>query len=109
MGWKAFGDIAFYACAISTATFALLYLFFAPWWRSETGRNIMAVMGSVALAFVYFAWVIALGGVPHAFYPIRALLFCGIASAVSWRVWILVRRHIIPSLKGVKADVEDAR
>lgn len=109
MNWKIYGDIAFYACTASTAAFSLLYLFVAPWWRTETGRNIMAVMGSVTLAFGYFAWAIALGGVPIAFYPIRALLFTGIALAVSWRIWILVKHHIIKSLKGDKDELEQVR
>lgn len=109
MDWKLTGDIAFYACAISAATFVLLYLFFAPWWKTLAGRNIMAVMGSFAAAFIYFAWVISIGGVPPGFYPVRAVLFAGIATSITWRIWILLKHHIIRSLKGDKNELEDAR
>ena len=113
MGWKEFGDWAFLACAVVAVLFAVLYLFSAPWWTTPTGRNIMALMGSVALAFTYFAWVIQIGGVPYGFYPIRAMLFVGIATSIGWRVAILVKSHIIPSLtsgrRGERSNVEDSR
>lgn len=102
MSWKTIGDIAFYACTGVTVLFALLYLFFAPWWQTTTGRNIMAVMGSVALAFGYFTWVIALGGLPAGFYPVRALIFASIATAIGWRVWILIRHQVIPGFRSRK-------
>lgn len=99
MNWKTAGDIAFYACTVVTAIFALLYLFFAPWWKTMTGRNIMAVMGSVAVAFGYFTWVIARGGVPTGFYPMRAVIFAAIAVAIGWRVLILIRHQVIPGFR----------
>ena len=67
MSWRDVGDVAFYVAAGVTVTFALLYLLFAPWWKTVGGRNIMAVMGSVALAFAYFAWAIASKGIPAGF------------------------------------------
>jgi hypothetical protein len=103
VSWKEVGDVAFYAATGATVLFALLYLIFASWWKTLAGRNIMAVMGSVALAFGYFTWAIASDGVPVGFHPIRALLFAAIALSVSWRVWILIRVHIIPSFRDRKA------
>lgn len=97
MNWDLAGDIAFWAATVATVTFSLLYLVFAPWWKSVAGRNIMAVMGSVALAFGYFSWAIALGHVPPGFWPMRALLFMGIALAVMWRIVIFIRHQIIRS------------
>lgn len=113
MTWKLFGDIAFYVCTGVTVLFALMYLIFAPWWKTMGGRNIMAVMGSVALMFGYFAWAIARGGIPPALHPIRAFLFSAIALSIGWRVLILIRHHILRSLrtskKGNHHDLEDAR
>lgn len=107
MSWKTAGDIAFYACTIITVLFALLYLIFAPWWKTMTGRNIMAVMGSVALAFGYFTWVIFLGGVPAGFYPMRALIFAFIALAIGWRTVIFARHHVIPGFWGRRRGVKN--
>jgi hypothetical protein len=107
MNWKDFGDWAFYACTVVTVLFALLYLLFAPWWRTTAGRNIMAVMGSVALAFGYFTWVISQGGLPAGFYPMRALVFTFIAVAIGWRVVIFIRHQFL--LRKGKQDVENQR
>lgn len=110
MDWKTAGDIAFYAAAGSSVLFALLYLISAPWWRTETGRNIMAVMGSLGFAMGYFAWVIARGGVPGGFWPIRALIFSAIALAILWRVTLLVRTQWLRKPKeGNRNELEDAR
>lgn len=102
MTWKTFGDVAFYAGTVVTILFALLYLLFAPWWTTTTGRNIMAVMGSVALAFGYFTWVIAKGGLPAGFYPMRAAIFSFIALAIGWRVVILIRHQVVPVLRRMR-------
>jgi len=99
MSWKDYGDFAFYTTAVVTVAFALLYLVFAPWSRSATGRNIMAVMGSMALGFSYFAWVIYNGGVPAYFYPIRAVIFTFLALSIAWRVWMLLRVQILDRKK----------
>lgn len=112
MNWDLAGDIAFWVATFATVLFALLYLVFAPWWKTVAGRNIMAVMGSMALAFAYFSWAIALGHVPPGFRPMRALLFMGIALAVSWRIVIFIRHQIIRSRKTGeehKHELEDAR
>lgn len=111
MDWKTFGDIAYYAATASAVVFALLYLLIAPWWKTQTGRNIMAVMGAIALALGYFAWVIARGGVPHGFFPVRAVLFSGIALAISWRVGLLIRNQyqlLRKPKEGKQNDLEDA-
>lgn len=112
MSWKLYGDWAFYAAAVVAVSFALLYLTIAPWWETATGRNVMAVMGSFAAAFAYFAWAIANNGIPRGFYPVRALLFTGIALAIGWRIWMLIRvqllhRHSKP--KEGNDEMEDAR
>lgn len=112
MSWDTYGDVAFYACTVVTVLFAILYMTFAPWWRTTTGRNIMAVMGSVALAFGYFTWAIAKGRVPVGFYPMRAFIFTFIALAIGWRVVIFTRHQVIPAFRGGRGErneLEDAR
>lgn len=104
MSWREAGDVAFYACTVVTVAFAILYFLSAPWWTTTTGRNIMAVMGSVALAFGYFTWVIWIGGVPGGFYPMRALIFALIALAIGWRLLILIKHQVIPVLRRVSRD-----
>jgi drug/metabolite transporter (DMT)-like permease len=101
MGWKLYGDLAFYACTAVALLFALMYLVFAPWWKTPTGRNIMAVMGSMALALGYFAWAIAVKRVPPGFFPIRAILFTGIALAIGWRVWMLIKAQFLQRKRGL--------
>lgn len=110
MDWKEIGDIAFYICTAITVVFSLMYLFLAPWWRTVTGRNIMAVMGTMALAFSYFSWAIAVGGVPEGFDAVRAFLFTLLALSVGWRTVIFIRHHLIPSFRGDESnELEDAR
>ena len=112
MSWKTYGDWAFYACAFVAVMFSLLYLFLAPWWKTVSGRNIMTVMGSLAVALGYFGWVIYIGGVPSHFWPIRALIFTAIAAAIGWRIVIFIRHHVIRSLRageGTKHELEDPR
>lgn len=112
MSWRTYGDWAFYACTAVTVLFALLYLALAPWWKTIAGRNIMTVMGSLAVALAYFTWVIVNGGVPHYFWPTRALLFTGLAAGIGWRTVIFIRHHIIRSLRdrgGDKNELENSR
>ena len=104
MSWRLFGDLAFYACTGVTLLFVILYLVFAPWWKTTAGRNIMAVMGSVALAFGYFTWAIWTGGIPAGFYPMRAAIFSFIALAIGWRVLIFIRHQFL--LRKESKDVE---
>lgn len=99
MNWDLLGDIGFYGATVAALLFSVLYMVFAPWWKTTAGRNIMAVMGSMALAFGYFTWVIWIGHVPVGFQPIRALLFIAIALSIGWRTVIFIRNHIIRSLR----------
>jgi hypothetical protein len=99
VNWRQLGDIAFYATTFVTVFFALIYLVSAPWWKTIAGRNIMSVMGSMAVAFGYFTWVIWLGHVPRGFEPMRALIFIAIGSSILWRTVIYIRFHVIRSLR----------
>jgi drug/metabolite transporter (DMT)-like permease len=108
LNWNVIGNGAFYVATASTVIFAILYLFLAPWWKTPAGRNIMAVMGAMGLAFGYFAWAIAIGGTPPAFVPMRAIIFIAIAASVTWRTVIFIKHHVIRSLFGREgADRDD--
>ncbi len=99
MSWKEYGDFAYFIATAVTVIFAFMYFTFVPWWKTVGGRNIMAVMGSVALTFGYFAWAIWQGKVPVGYHPVRAVLFTFVALSIGWRVSILVRYHILASLR----------
>lgn len=107
MTWKQYGDLAYYAATSVTMLFSIMYFLFAPWWKSVGGRNIMAVMGSVALVFGYFAWAIWYGRVPIGYHPIRAMLFTFVTLSIGWRVSILVRYHILRSLRKTPKEGSD--
>jgi hypothetical protein len=93
--WRLAGEYAFYAFTGATVLFILLYGVLAPWWRSATGRNIMTLMGALAVACVYFTWAyVREGGLPPAFLPIRFCIFVVLFLAVSWRVVLFVREQI---------------
>jgi hypothetical protein len=109
VSWQTYGNWAFFAAAVAAVLFALLYLAFAPWWKTATGRNIMSVMGALAISFAYFAWVISMGGVPASFYPVRAILFTCIALAIGWRVWMFFRVQILQRKRDKRDELEDAR
>jgi hypothetical protein len=107
MNWKIIGDVAFYAASVVTVLFAVLYLLFAPWWKNIAGRNIMAVMGSVALTFAYFSWAIAYGGIPAGFDATRAFLFFAVGAAIGWRTLIFIKHHVIRSLRKAPEEEDD--
>jgi hypothetical protein len=110
LSWNLLGNIAFYLATASSIIFALLYFLLAPWWKTLAGRNIMAVMGAMAVAFGYFSWAIAIGGAPPGFQPMRALIFLSIAASVTWRTVIFIKRHVADSLsERKKNELEDAR
>lgn len=95
MNWKEYGDLAYYACTVAAAVFVVLYLLIAPWYKTATGRNIMAVMASMAGILVYFTWAIWHGSpLPFGFYPMRAVLFTALGLSLVWRVIILVRAQL---------------
>jgi hypothetical protein len=107
VSWIRLGDFAFYATTFVTILFSLSYFSLAPWWKTVAGRNIMAVMGSMAVAFGYFTWAIWLGHVPPGFEPMRALIFIAIGSSIAWRMVIFIRSHLIRSLRAEKEQTNE--
>jgi hypothetical protein len=93
--WRQLGTASFYGLAVSSALFFVLYMLLSPWWKTPTGRNIMALMGALAASACYFAWVIHQEGVPPRFYPIRFVLFTALFLAIAWRVVLFVRAQLL--------------
>lgn len=104
MSWAQYGNWAFYVATAASVAFVLSYAVLAPWWTRPTGRNIMFVMATLAMAMVYFGFVIWQGGVTAGFYPVRAVLFTMLAASISWRVVLLIRAQL-----GSRADARHRR
>lgn len=109
MGWKLAGDIVFTIATIASVLFVAIYGLSAPFWRSETGRNLMGLMSGIAIMMVYFGWAIWSGGVPHGLYPMRAMLFTLLAYFLLRRLIILVREQLLSRKEKRHHDLEDAR
>lgn len=93
------GDFLAVLSALIATAFVVLYWATARWWRSEMGRNVMALMGSLALLLDLTAVRAFTQAVPapHAdwFLWVRLGVFAFIPVAIGWRLWILVRLQIL--------------
>lgn len=108
--WEVAGDWAYYWIALSAVTFIMLYLLLAPWWKTQTGRNIAAMMGVLAIIGVYGTIVNIIvkddKTPPPFFYEIRFFLFVGLAATITWRIIIFVKFQILARLDNHKAKKE---
>lgn len=102
MTWDEAGTLAFYALTIVSILFVLTYHVLSPWWRTEAGRNIMAVMASLAAIGAWGSYVNLLADPRSAplFYPTRFFLFSGLTLAIGWRIVILVRAQLARRRRG---------
>ena len=71
-------------------TFALAYHIWAPWWRTEIGRNIMTFTLSVA-ALLLVAVLQVVFGPGWWFETARLLAMVGLSAAVWWRLVMFLR------------------
>lgn len=84
------GNALLTAGCLGALVFVILYLR-SPWWKSPTGRNVMAMMGLIAL-LLGLAALPALFGVQYPFRDwVRAASFLLVAVVVWWRVVLLWR------------------
>lgn len=73
---------------------SLAYGLSAPWWRSQVGRNYLAMPIVICLTFA-LASVTVIWGVNWSARPwVRALIFCLILVIGIWRLWIVATRQI---------------
>jgi hypothetical protein len=118
--WRLIGNVLIMLNATAAGCFAVSYGVFAPWYRSQTGRNIMAVMGVLAINASYFSWAAFRGhGLPASFYPVRAGMFLLLFLVLAQRFIIFVRAQLlakranprskeIPHVGEVRKDIRDA-
>lgn len=86
------------------AVFMASYAILAPWWRSETGRNIMTfTAGVTGLALLRCMTFLFGDGYPGQT-ALRVLLFTGVAVAIWWRWTMLLRAQLRKPLE--KTDVD---
>lgn len=83
--------VLFGAGAVGAVTFVVLYLTGSPgWWRSDTGRNLAAMMAVLAVLLVLVAGGRVWGPIPRVAW---AILLGGLDTVIWWRVAILWRRQ----------------
>lgn len=85
-----FGNASLAGACLGAVVFVVLYLR-SPWWKSPTGRNIMAMMALIAV-LLGLAVMSAVFGLR---YParewVRAASFLLVAIVVWQRAWLLYR------------------
>lgn len=91
----AVSNVLIVATGVGAGVFCALYALLAPWWRSEIGRNLMALMAVIGLflglATMHLIW-------PHIFDNqmwIRPVMWSSICAIVWWRVVLLVKTQVV--------------
>jgi hypothetical protein len=90
---QAIGNALIIASAVLALAFVVLYAAAAGWWRSEGGRNVMALMGSIA-AVLALATVKILVGDAWWFVWLRLAVFAAVPAALGWRLSMLWRAQV---------------
>jgi hypothetical protein len=94
--WELAGDIAFTIMGAAAVTFTVLYLLLTPWWRTPTGRNIMAMMSTLAIIGAWGSYILLTDmDRPFAVYQIRFAMFLVLAIVIIWRIVIFVRVQLL--------------
>lgn len=110
MSWREFGNVMLLVAAGLSCLFGLLYAIAAPWYRSAMGRSILSVLLSLGVGMLYFSWAANHPARPDHFYVIRALIFCGIASAQGVSVTLFAKAQIKGGIhRGDNNELENAR
>lgn len=94
--WELAGDIAFTVMGAAAIVFTVLYLFLTPWWRTPTGRNIMAMMSTLAIIGAWGSYILLTDTErPFAVYQIRFAMFSTLAIVIIWRIMIFIRVQLL--------------
>lgn len=75
------------------ATLSVLVYARVPWWRSATGRHLMAFM--VALACTFNLAALRILWEPSWFQAVRVGVFVLVPVVLWWRLWMLVREQVV--------------
>ncbi|MEU3507970.1 hypothetical protein ABZ733_08560 [Streptomyces longwoodensis] len=79
--------------AVVCAAFVVIYHLLATWWRTEIGRNVMALVAAVGALLLYTV-VVSLwpdGCVAMVLRWVRSCIVLAIAAVVAQRIHVLVR------------------
>jgi hypothetical protein len=87
------GNALIVLSAIEALAFVAMYSVVARWWRSEVGRNIMALMGVIAAVLVLSTIRIIFGDNSW-FAWLRLGVFAGVPVVLARRLWLLWRVQV---------------
>lgn len=83
--------VCFFGGAVFMATYHLL----APWWRTETGRNVMSLTGAVTGFALLRCLALVFGDGFVGQDVLRVAMFLGAGGSLWWR-WAIVLRAQLP-------------
>lgn len=95
-GWTVAGSYALYAFSSLSALFVLLYATLSPWWRTEVGRNIMAIMASLAAMGLYASLIDLTGINPPLYAETRFVILALLAWSVGKLIILFIREQLMP-------------
>jgi len=115
--WYDVGNWGFYATAAVSLLFTVMYCLLSPFWRTETGRNIAALMAVIAAITTWSSatlWTseptnIPAGDRPITFYQVRAILMWALAAVIFWRVVIFIRVQLLARRERKEKERHDLR
>lgn len=90
------GNLLIVLSAILATGFVVLYWVTAPWWRSDMGRNVQALMGVIALVLDLSVVRIFVPGALDLlwFNLLRLVVFAFVPVVLGWRLWLLWRVQV---------------
>lgn len=89
-------NVLLFVSALFATTFVVVYWVTAPWWRSEMGINIFALMAVIAAVLdlsVIRVWVPIPPDTPW-FALLRLVVFALVPIVLGWRLLLLLRVQI---------------
>lgn len=88
-------EVEIFVTTVVIWLFALGYAFFAPWWRSPMGRNVMAMSITHGMIFGLISTNMLLGTSWGARPIVRVVIYGSILFVFAWRGVILIREQVM--------------
>jgi hypothetical protein len=107
MNPKIIGDIGITVAFIVFSGHMILYAVTAPWWRSMTGRSVMALVAVLAAVLALSAGTLWFGVQWPARLWLRAVIFWSIAVAGGFLAVAHVRQKLGPWREARRAQKEE--
>lgn len=91
------GNLLVLLSAMEATAFVIVYALTAPWWRSEFGRNVQALMFAIALVLdLSVVRIFVPGSVDLAWFNIlRLVVFALVPVVLGMRLWLLVKVQVL--------------